>query len=218
MSDIGVILASAGLVAGVASISYMMNYVYEKYRLTMTALLSVIWGCYGYAIAMTIEGDITLWWSMKVGLLLLFGWILLVGATIDMRYHILPDIGAFLLLVGGVVYAMIESIPLVERLGMAMMITIVFYGLHWLSRDGFGLGDVKWLGAISLWYTPEQMGMVVLFSFTCGSLLIGLMRLWTSSIKGIPFGPCIAIASLLTMVQGSFWIETWMLWVCGLGI
>ena len=89
--------------------------------------------------------------------MLRFSLIIIAGATIDMHYYILPDEGAMALVLGGIIYSYINDKSMLITLLSVMSVGAITYGLRLISHKGFGLGDVKWFSAISMWLTPWEI-------------------------------------------------------------
>ena len=61
-----------------------------------------------------------------------------------MHYYILPDEGALVLVLGGIVYSFINDKSMLITIISVMSVGAITYGLRLMSYKGFGLGDVKW--------------------------------------------------------------------------
>jgi leader peptidase (prepilin peptidase)/N-methyltransferase len=93
--------------------------------------------------------------------------------------------------------------------GPALAIALVYAGIR--KREGFGMGDVKLLGAIGLYLGP--FGPMVLFF---ASVLGAVIGVWQGSRSGegmtasIPFGPFLASAAVIvTFVGPAVWTWYW---------
>lgn len=133
------------------------------------------------------------------GLFLVFGIILLGGATIDHKLYILPLEGCCTLAIIGLYhgYLMHTFWP------FAMMQVVIVGLLGWLlrscSHEGFGLGDVYWLMALALWYTPWGTWIMLTLSFLLGTLGWLLMYIQGLKVSYVPFGPPMMLAALLSL-------------------
>ena len=67
-----------------------------------------------------------------------------------------------------------------------MTVGTITYGLRLISHKGFGLGDVKWFSAISMWLTPWEIICFFYVAFCVGSLYL-LLTSYRN--RYIPFGP-----------------------------
>jgi leader peptidase (prepilin peptidase)/N-methyltransferase len=102
--------------------------------------------------------------------------------------------------------------PLVSALLGAALgagLSLAVAGIYAVVRksSGFGMGDVKLLGALGLFFGPYVI-MVLFFGSLIGAL-VGLALLGgrgSLRTKKIPFGPMLALASIVTAVAGpSIW-------------
>ena len=87
---------------------------------------------------------------IHVALYAVFSLIIIAGATIDMNYYILPDEGALVLVLGGIVYSLINNTSMLITIISVMSVGAITYGLRLMRNKGFGLGDVKWCSAIDM--------------------------------------------------------------------
>ena len=105
-------------------------------------------------------------------LVLVFSLFLLWGATIDKQFYILPDEGAWLLVIGGLVHIYIRH----QSLGLALLVSgglaLISLSISYISRQGLGLGDVKWMSALALWFTPQGVYEMISLSCILGSLYL----------------------------------------------
>lgn len=119
-----------------------------------------------------------------------FSLILIAGATIDMHYCILPDEGAIGLVIGGIFYNAIKSYAVFDTCIVLVSVFILCLGLRYMSNNGFGWGDIKWLCAISIWLTPIQTVVMIYIAFIVGAIYLFLWKLLKKShISYLPFGP-----------------------------
>ena len=108
---------------------------------------------------------------IHVALYAVFSLIIIAGATIDMHYYILPDEGALVLVIGGILYSFLNDKSMLITIISVMTVGTITYGLRLISHKGFGLGDVKWFSAISMWLTPWEIICFFYVAFCVGSLL-----------------------------------------------
>lgn len=149
-----------------------------------------------------------------------FGFILFMGATIDLKYLVLPDEGAFLLFIMGVVRLWLTD----ESIAWACMIGLGIFVLGSLvckvSRHSIGMGDIKWLAAASLWLPAGSLWLVIYLSLIGGTVYIvsttAIFHLWryasrnghsVSLWKGfgkrrLPFAPFLCSAIFLVYLWG----------------
>jgi prepilin signal peptidase PulO-like enzyme (type II secretory pathway) len=133
----------------------------------------------------------------------LFGWLLLTLAAIDLRTYLLPDpLNAAVLMLGAaMVVATRPDDWLLHGAGAA-----IGFGLLWLvetgyrrlrGRDGLGRGDAKLLGAIGAWVGAAGIAPVLLVASLSGiSAALVLSARNSKALSGqtvIAFGPWIAL-------------------------
>jgi len=136
--------------------------------------------------------------------------VLIVISGIDYEHQIIPDEMVWMILILGIVYQLtthfylqlpsswISSIlGLVMGGGFFLLIAVV-------SGGGMGGGDIKLMGALGIWFGWQLTLLNMLLSFILGAILS--MVLLLLKIKGrkeaIPFGPFIALATVITLLYG----------------
>lgn len=167
-------------------------------------------------------------------------YLLLILALIDLDTMRLPNPLVGLLVLVGLVFAVVAqftssvavpltwtgmqapSSPLSTALagmllggGVSLAVALVYAGVR--RASGFGMGDVKLLGALGLYLGPYVL-MVLFFGSLIGAV-VGIILASASQeslrTKKIPFGPMLAIATLVTVVTGPA-IWNWYAVVTGL--
>lgn len=128
--------------------------------------------------------------------------VLFIGATIDKLYYILPDEGMYILLIFGLLRIFIEDLQFINRLVTFIFTICIYVCLYYISSHGFGMGDIKWLAAISLWFNLPEFFLVNLLAFTIGTIYIILSFILLRPKRILPFGPFIAISCALTYFFG----------------
>jgi leader peptidase (prepilin peptidase) / N-methyltransferase len=179
-----------------------------------------------YPVVEALTGLMTLALFMKYGptvqflLLLLFSSALLIITFIDLAHQIIPDaisipgipcgLGASLL---------IPTVSWQESLlgilvggGILLFIAV---GYKWITRrDGMGGGDIKLLAMMGAWLGWKAIPFIILASSLIGLLVGGGSGLLLK--KGlrtkIPFGPFLAIASLIYIFFGPEIIRWYIAW------
>jgi len=192
----------------------------------------VVWGLLAGLVWIVLDLSRVSWVSDGVLLLkLCLIAILTVVAAIDARFGIIPDSLSAALVVTGALNVLAGSpaggtltatsseltglMPeldaicsrAMEALIAVLCAMLLRAGYRFLrSRDGFGLGDVKFVGAAALWVglpmLPLMLGVAVVSAF--GTIV--LMRQPGSDLKGgdaIPFGPHLALGLWLTFLLGA---------------
>lgn len=122
--------------------------------------------------------------------------ILILGATIDMQYYILPNEGAISICVLSLLHMRVSNVHISHYICQCFCLLVLFFLVLYYQKNSVGLGDVKWLLALSLWYDTLEFIGVLTISFTCGALW-GIYKKWVQRESTIiPFGPCIVMGSL----------------------
>ena len=134
---------------------------------------------------------------LLIATLLIF---LLAISVQDIRKGIIPNA-----LVGGVaLFGLFYGD--IETLLSAVILGVIGYGFYKLyplvrSKEGFGFGDVKLMGASGLWLLPTQISLFLILT-GLGGILTAL--LWKVLKKGpkFPLGPALAFALGICIVGG----------------
>lgn len=142
-----------------------------------------------------------------VVLTVLFGWLLLALAAIDLRTFLLPDaLNAAVLLLGGVMLAWTQPPDWPLHVAGA----VIGFGLLWgvelayrrlRGRDGLGRGDAKLLGAAGIWIGIEGLAPALLIASLAGIAAALILSLRDSKAlsgqSAIAFGPWIALGGYI---------------------
>lgn len=161
--------------------------------------------------------------SVEFLLLLLFSAALLVITFIDLAHQIIPDVISIPGILSGFGASfLIPSVSWHESLvgvliggGLLLLIAVVY---KWITkRDGMGGGDIKLLAMIGAWLGWKAIPFVILASSVIGILVGGGSGLIIK--KGlrtrIPFGPFLAVASLIYIFFGPELIRWYIIWQMG---
>jgi leader peptidase (prepilin peptidase) / N-methyltransferase len=190
----------------------------------------VVWGLFAglawVALDVWLEGSLS---PIEVLLKLALLAILIIVAAIDARFGIIPDSLSIVLLVTGAVNLLLESVPapgtvmaspaelpsllselnvigwrateaLIAVLG-AVLLRTCYRFLR--SRDGFGLGDVKFVGAAVLWVGLPMLPLMLIVAVASALATIVLLRKQVGRLRGgdaIPFGPHLALGLWLAFL------------------
>lgn len=147
--------------------------------------------------------------------MLVFAAFMLLITFIDIDHHLILDKVLACLAADGLVFQLVfrtggltETLAAVfgsELLGGFIMLLIIF-----ASRgEGMGGGDMKFAVALGFWLNWQLLLLTLLLAFILGGiagavlLLLGLK----GRKDGIPFGPYISLAAMLSMLYGSKIIE-----------
>lgn len=136
-----------------------------------------------------------------IALYAVFSLIIIAGATIDMHYYILPDEGALVLVIGGIIYSYINDQFMLVTLLSVISVGAITYGLRLISHKGFGIGDIKWFSAIAIWLTPWEIICFFYVTFCVGSLYLLLAGYRN---RYIPFGPFLCFGGWCALHGGSY--------------
>lgn len=138
--------------------------------------------------------------------------ILLVIFFIDLEHFIIPDSLIVALFILSLIKLFLLKEPaFINALVTGLAIFTFFYLVFILSKEKFGGGDVKLFTALAFFFGWPLTNLLVILASVLGLLVAGLLIL-TSQMKKdspIPFGPFIAMASVITLFYGK---EIWQLY------
>lgn len=163
-------------------------------------------------------------WLLPVYWLVLWG--LILGTFVDLEHYILPD----RVTIGGMIAGVVISVLLPELHFTASRVTALIrsgvglafgFGLLWLvawlgelafKKEAMGFGDVKLLGAIGAFFGWKSVLFTLLSASLFGSIIgVGLIALGKRQLQGrIPFGPFLALGTLLWMFWGRTLLSAYM--------
>lgn len=131
---------------------------------------------------------------------------LLLTATIDMRFMLLPDRLTLPLLWAGLLVNIAGHIPLEDAvLGAAIGYTFLWAIFHVcrlvLKKEGMGYGDFKLTAAIGAWQGYTALLSVVLIA-SITHICISVISARRSKQKAQPFGPHLVLGAVLTLAFG----------------
>lgn len=143
---------------------------------------------------------------------MMFSWVLLAAAVIDLKTTLLPDILTLPLMWLGILLALVgigSALTLQAAVIGAMAGYLALWSVYWLfklatGRDGMGYGDFKLLAALGAWLGWQQLPLVLVLSAGVGAVVGVAMVLFLRHDKRIPipFGPYLASAGLLSFYFG----------------
>jgi len=150
-------------------------------------------------------------------LLFLYAYVgaMIIITLVDYRHQIIPDrlsipgifAGLFLTLYRGTTYdttRFVLSRDILDSTAGGLLGAAIFYIIIVVSRGGMGYGDVKLAAMIGTFMGWRMLLVVVLLAVITGSI-IGITLLITGIKKRkdpIPFGPFLAVMSLVCMIYG----------------
>ncbi len=159
---------------------------------------------YRYGIQDTFIGNLNL---IKYSLLTPM---LLSAFVIDYRLQIIPNRLNLAMFEVGIVIAFLYGISNVAitidlllgmLLGAGIFLAITVIGSLIYRKETLGLGDVKLMGALGLYFGVASIGLISMMSFLIGAV-IGVILIVTKIRKSdeyIPFGPFIVISTFISM-------------------
>jgi leader peptidase (prepilin peptidase)/N-methyltransferase len=143
----------------------------------------------------------------------IFAWVSLALALIDLEHQILPDVMTYPAIVFGLVFSwfggftsFVDSVA--GALVGAALPTMVILLYRWLRGiEGMGWGDVKYLAAIGAVVGLQGCLMVLVMAAVLGAMVGGvLIALGRGSGKtALPFGTFLAVAVILWLYAPASW-------------
>jgi leader peptidase (prepilin peptidase)/N-methyltransferase len=143
---------------------------------------------------------------------MIFSWVLLAAAVIDLKTTLLPDILTIPLMWLGLLLALLgvgSALSLQAAVIGAMVGYLALWSVYWAfklatGREGMGYGDFKLLAALGAWLGWQQLPLVLVLSAGVGAVVGVAMVLFLRHDKRIPipFGPYLASAGLLSFYLG----------------
>ncbi|KUJ00333.1 prepilin peptidase [Vibrio sp. MEBiC08052] len=149
--------------------------------------------------------------------LLMFTYISIAAACIDLNQMLLPDNLTIPLIWLGLLLSLthINPLPLSDAVIGAVAGYLSLWSIYWIfklltKKEGMGYGDFKYLAAIGAWIGWQTLPMVILLSSVIGiilgvTLLLIRKQVLTSkqSNPSFPFGPSLAIAGWICLIWGN---------------
>jgi leader peptidase (prepilin peptidase) / N-methyltransferase len=141
---------------------------------------------------------------------LLFTWIIIALTFIDLDFHLLPDNLTFLLLGIGLFLSLFSVFcNSHDAILGAIAGYLIFACIQWIfklvtGKIGMGQGDYKFLAALGAFLGWQMLPIIILLASISG-LIFGLTYLAIKhNFKSIPlpFGPYLAIAGWISLVEG----------------
>jgi leader peptidase (prepilin peptidase) / N-methyltransferase len=196
----------------------------RPYALVVWGLLAgLIWIGLDLMLASAVTASVLL---LKLSLLT----ILTVLAAIDARFGIIPDRLSLVLLISGAVSVLVENsqgmlttpsseVPVwlsglepifwraIEALITVLGAISLRLGYRLLrGREGFGFGDVKFVGAAALWVGLSGLPLMLMIAVGSALATILLLRQQVRELNGadaVPFGPHLALGLWLSFLLGA---------------
>jgi leader peptidase (prepilin peptidase)/N-methyltransferase len=138
------------------------------------------------------------------------GIILIMDAFIDVRKQIIPNGLNFIGFLVGIIIAYLVGMDNVYKsldllLGMVtgagIFILIALFAVIAYKKEGMGLGDVKLMGMLGLYFGFANTIQIFILSFFVGAIISIILLITKLKTKDdyIPFGPFIVIGAVFTM-------------------
>lgn len=149
--------------------------------------------------------------SIQAGYALLYTWILITLAMIDIDTQLLPDSITLSFLWMGLIINTTHSFVSLEN---AVLTAAGCYMTLWFfiklftlisGKDGMGLGDVKLFAALGAWLGWQAMPLVLLIASLVGSLIGIIILKATKQDKDTPlaFGQYLCLAGFIALLYGN---------------
>lgn len=135
---------------------------------------------------------------------------------IDLEHQIIPDSLSYTLVISGLILSGIQGYLVLSLagagIGVGLFCLIFSLSFLFLRQPGMGIGDIKIAAGIGA-FLGWKMGLLSFFlSFLIGAVVAGgflLFRLKGMKDK-IPFGPFLALGTLLTLFLGEWLIAIYL--------
>ena len=192
----------SGALAGLTGFYLLKEIVIERERRSIILMLIyILIGMLGGLICSHLTVNIK-----ESLLMIIFGFTLFMGATIDKYYLIMPDEGAVFLLIVGISRIWLLGISFFQTVEMAGIVLVGGYLFSKLTNDGLGLGDVKWCSVFTLWLSPLALWQAILLALIGGTGWVLLYYLYSGKVLRIlPFGPFLCSAAAIMHIWENLW-------------
>ncbi len=168
-----------------------------------------------------LAGFIQFGMSMKFAIFCAIGPTLLTVAIIDIKHKIIPDTITlpgiiFGIVAGSYLFGLKESLlGLISGGGIFLLSSEIYYQVR--GRVGMGGGDIKFIAAVGALLGLKQVLLVIFLSAFIGSVvgLIGLIGKKLDAMSQIPFGPFLAVGTLIVYFSGENIINMYITTIMG---
>lgn len=148
---------------------------------------------------------------------------------IDLKYRILPNRLNLTIFQVGLIFTFIygiNNINMAQDMLLGMLAGTVIFGAITLiggliaGKEAMGLGDVKFMGAIGLYFglsTTAQISLLAFFIGAIVSVVVLLIRnlILKSDDQYMPFGPFLVVASIACIFLPANTVFIWFMTLCG---
>ena len=187
-----------------------------------TASISLLYPIVEVSTALLLlTGFIQFGMSMKFAIFCAIGPTLLTVAIIDIKHKIIPDTITlpgiiFGIVAGSYLFGLKESLlGLISGGGIFLLSSEIYYQVR--GRVGMGGGDIKFIAAVGALLGLKQVLLVIFLSAFIGSVvgLIGLIGKKLDAMSQIPFGPFLAVGTLIVYFSGENIINMYITTIMG---
>ena len=169
----------------------------------------------------TILSAIVAWYygaTLETAFLLIFTWSLIALSFIDFDHQLLPDRLVYPILWLGL---LINSRMLLTDFHSAFYGAVAGYLILWLvyqlfrlltGKEGMGYGDFKLLALLGAWLGWQMLPVIILLASFIGALvgIAGILFLGRDRQIPIPFGPYLAGAGFVALLEGQTLIDAYL--------
>ena len=187
-----------------------------------TASISLLYPVVEVSTALLLlTGFIQFGMSMKFAIFCAIGPTLLTVAIIDIKHKIIPDTITlpgiiFGIVAGSYLFGLKESLlGLISGGGIFLLSSELYYQVR--GRVGMGGGDIKFIAAVGALLGLKQVLLVIFLSSFIGSVvgLLGLIGKKLDAMSQIPFGPFLAVGTLIVYFSGENIINMYITTIMG---
>ena len=187
-----------------------------------TASISLLYPVVEVSTALLLlTGFIQFGMSMKFAIFCAIGPTLLTVAIIDIKHKDIPDTITlpgiiFGIVAGSYLFGLKESLlGLISGGGIFLLSSEIYYQVR--GRVGMGGGDIKFIAAVGALLGLKQVLLVIFLSAFIGSVvgLIGLIGKKLDAMSQIPFGPFLAVGTLIVYFSGENIINMYITTIMG---
>ncbi|MCJ7498125.1 MAG: prepilin peptidase [candidate division Zixibacteria bacterium] len=144
---------------------------------------------------------------------------LLVIFFIDLKYQLIPDVITLPGIVIGFIFSILaQSPPFLESLigffaGGGILYLIAIFGDKFFKKESMGGGDIKLAAMLGTFLGWKMVLLVIFLASFLGAIAGIIFIIFSKQGRGnrlIPFGPFLAVATLLTIFFGNQLIELYL--------
>ncbi len=130
---------------------------------------------------------------------------LTMSAMVDAAWRLVPDIAPAGLALAGVAMSLQAETSAWAAALTGLVVFAALLALHFGHRllraeDGLGLGDVKLLAAMAVWFSPTGAALLVALSALGGLALLAVTRRTDPEARGVALAPAAVLAFVVILV------------------